>query len=199
MLGTTRSAGARPGWGFRVLLAVVAVMALLTAGWPLASLAFSDPQPLAPGQTIVIGAGAQYSARFTVGGGWQVRRSLTDPKQVYWLRRRTVGMSVALVPLITSSQAGRLWAGVRSLAQVSSPGSRLIGPRPSSIGPAGQVTTGVITRAGASEWVTIYLSPARKFAVEIFWAARRGRGPDAADRQAVARLLSSVVFPGGRR
>jgi hypothetical protein len=105
-----------------------------------------------------------------------------------------------VVPLISSSQAGRLWAGVRSLAQIRSPGARLIGPRPSRTGPGGQVTTGVLTRAGRSEWITIYLSPARKFAVEIFWAAARaGHAPDAADRQAVAGLIASVAFPASRR
>jgi hypothetical protein len=198
VLGDTQPAAARPAWGARALLAAVAVMAVLTAGWPLISLALSDTQSLPAGQTLVIGPSAPYSARFTVGGGWLVRKSLSDPKQDYWLRRGSVSVSVVLVPLISSSQAGRLWAGVRSLAQVSSPGTRLAGPRPARARAGGQVTTGVLTRAGGAEWVTIYLSPARKFAVEIFWAAARAGHPAAADRRAVAGLIASVGFPGRR-
>jgi hypothetical protein len=199
IIDNARPAPTRPGWGFRVVLAVVVVMVVLAAGWPLASLAFSDVQPLPAGRTLVIGPSAQYSARFTVGGGWQVRKSLTDPKQLYWLRRGSVSASVVWVPLLSRSQAGRLWAGVLSLAQVNSPGARLIGPRPGRAGRAGPVTTGVLTRAGRSEWVTIYLSPARKFAVEIYWAAvRPGHAPDAADKKAVAGLIASVAFGGSR-
>lgn len=113
-----------PVWRLRWLLLIVVIMAALTAGWPLANASISNAQPLAAGQTLIIGPKFKQSARITVGPGWSLLKSRSDPTQNYDLRHGSVDLSVHYVALQASPSAAQLWSGLRGIIRIASPGAR---------------------------------------------------------------------------
>jgi hypothetical protein len=118
---------------FRWLTAVIVVMTLLTVGWPLISFAVPNRRALAAGTMLPLGPGQAELARFTVGPGWSMMQSETDPRLDYALRRGNIDMTISFVHVIADAQTAELWAGLRQLIQVSNPGV--------SLGPPSAFTT----------------------------------------------------------
>lgn len=187
-LGTSRR--------LRGLLTVVAVMAALTAGWPLASLVISDRQPLAAGQALMIGPDTTQSARFAVGSGWSLRTSQSDPKQDYSLRHGKVDLSVTYVALTGRPPAARLWSGLRDIVRTSNLSARLGQPVPVTDAHGRTGITGPITENRRSGTATILLSPAGNFAIEVIVLAPRSAA--AASRGAARQVVHSIKFQASR-
>ncbi|MGI5168194.1 hypothetical protein ACQEU3_27985 [Spirillospora sp. CA-253888] len=180
----------RPG----VLVAVVAVMAALTGGWPLLNAALGeapDRQRLAAGETLVLGDGG-YSARFTVGRGWTVRKSASDSAQGYTLTRGAVELRVSRLIATGRPTLRQMWGGLRQVLRAGDPGAVLGRPRP-----AGDGLAGPAARDGMTGTLTVRFAPDRRTAVST--TALGGRGAAARDRAAAARVVDSLAFARGSR
>jgi hypothetical protein len=178
----------------RWLLAVVAIIALLTAGWPLLDSAVSDNLPLPRGSALRIGPGGRNSAVVRVGPGWSLRPAESNSARGYALRRGAASWSIAYVSLAERSQAPRLWDGLRALLRIRSPGLRLGSPGAitSRQGRAG--LTGPVTSRGTAGAATIFVAPSGTFAIEMIALAPRNSRGEAA-LAAVRMFVRSVVFP----
>jgi hypothetical protein len=183
-----------PFWRLRWLLAIVVIMAVLAAGWPLVNAGISGAQPLAAGRTLTIGPDAMHSARITVGPGWVLVTSQSNPLQDYLLRRNRTNLVVNYVTLTGSPGAAKLWSGLRRIVRISNASARL-----------GAATTmrnsrglkGLTGRQALSDGRTgiavIFPAPGGKFAIEITAVAKPGA--TAADLAAARRVAESVFFP----
>jgi hypothetical protein len=114
---------ASPRARLRWLLIVVAVMVLLTAGWPLLNGLVADRQKLLAGTSLRVGPSGPDSASVRVGPGWTLQPAETDPRQRYVLRRGAVAVSIDYLSLIgthrAAGQAAGVWGGLRRVFQVS--------------------------------------------------------------------------------
>lgn len=177
----------------RALIVVVAVMAALTVGWPLVSLAVSDNQPVVAGQPLIIGQGASHSAIFTPGSTWVVHNARTNLMQYWSMSDGPVDVSVVYVLLLNRSQVSRLWAGLQKTLQLSD-GSARLGSPAGVISAAGvRGTAGPVT---ANDWAgqaAVFPSPTANFAIEVVSVAPP---PDRAAAVAAAALVTrSLRFP----
>ena len=182
----------------RWLLAIMAVMALLTAGWPLLNSAVSDNLPLSRGAALRIGPGRPNSATVRVGPGWSLRPAESNSARGYSLRLGAASVTIAYVSLAERSQAKLLWDGLRAILRIRSPGLRLGSPRAitSRQGRAGR--TGTLTSRGAAGAATIFVAPSGTFAIEMIAIAPRN--PGGAVALAVIRIfMRSLVFPAAPR
>lgn len=182
----------RVGW----LVAVVGVMAALTGGWPLVSAAVSGGQPSGPGTALTIGPGGTESAQFDPGAGWLIRTANSDPEQGWSLDRGPVHVSVTYVSLLSPSQAGRLWPGLRSILRLSGSSVRLGQPVPvtSAPGLSGRADlTGPVAGPGLSGQAVIVPVPDRRFAIEVISVAPPGDAADA--RAAAGQITRELRFP----
>jgi hypothetical protein len=177
----------------RWLAVIIAVMAVLTAGWPLLNRVVSDHQRLAARSRLTIGPGRRNSAIVTVGPGWTLRPGETNPRMVYILARGPVKMSIAYATLVNNRQVGDLWAGLREVVQISHPGATLSAPAPvrTTHGYAGDI--GVVKAPGLEGTVSVFAGPSRQFAIEMVVEA-----PNASARLnllAAQHIIRSLVFP----
>lgn len=180
----------------RRLIVVVAVIVLLTAGWPLVSLAVSDDHPVAAGQPLTIGPDSAHSATFTPGRNWVVRSAETNSMLRWSLSDGPVNVSVIWVTLIGPSQVGRLWPGLQRILQVDDASARL-GEPASVTGAAGRGQAGPLTANGWAGQAAVFADPAADFAVEIISVAPvQDR---AAARAAAALATGSLRFPAAAR
>jgi FtsP/CotA-like multicopper oxidase with cupredoxin domain len=179
----------RVGW----LIAVVGVMAVLTAGWPLVSRAVSANQPSAAGQVLTIGPGGSDSAQFDPGPGWVINSAISDPLQAWRLARGPVNVTVLYVTLLNPSQAGRLWSGLGNILRLGDPSARLGRPVALAGAPAGAGQTGPVTENGHAGQVAVLPDAAADFAVEVVSAAPAG--DSAAARATTALVVRSLRFP----
>jgi len=182
----------------RWLATVVAVMALLTVGWPLLNSAVSDNLPLARLTALRIGPVGANSAVVKVGPGWSLRPAESSPARGYSLRRGAAAVSIAYVSLANRSQAPRLWDGLRAIVRLRNPGLRLGSPRAitSRQGRAG--LTGPLTSCRTAGAATIFVGPSGIFAIQmIVLAPRNPRG--AAALAAIRTFVRSLVFPAAPR
>jgi hypothetical protein len=182
----------------RWLLAVVSVMALLTAGWPLLNTAVSDKLPLTRGAALRIGPGGPNSATLRVGPGWSLRPAESNQARGYSLRRGAASLSIAYVTLAERSEAPLLWDGLRAILRIRSPGLRLGSPAAitSIQGRAG--LTGTLTSRGAAGAAAIFVGPAGTFAIEVIGLAPWSPG-GAAAIAAIRIVIRSLVFPAAPR
>ncbi len=180
----------------RGLVVVVAVMAALTAGWPLANLAVSDNQPLAAGKALMIGPNTAHSARFAVGSGWSLRSAQSNPKQNYSLRYGGADLSVTYVTLSGRPSAARLWSGLMDILRVGNSTARLGRPVPVTDARGRTGMTGPVTENGRSGTATILLAPAGNFAIEMIVLAPRSAA--AASRAAASQVVRSIRFAASR-
>jgi hypothetical protein len=176
----------------RWLVIVVAVMALLTAGWPLLDMAVSDGHPVAAGSRLTVGTEPGSSGVVTVGAGWAMLRAESNPMQGYLLQRNRVELSIERVALLGRSQLPRLWAGLRQILSLRHPDVRLT--RPVLItGAAGlrEITGGVAT-GNLIGTATIVPSRSGEFGIEMVLLAPRGTG--SAMRIAAIQIMRSLRF-----
>lgn len=171
--------------------AVAAVITLVTAGWPAASLAFADRQRLPAGTVLVIGPDPARSAHLTVGRGWALLKAESDQAQLESLRMGAVEMTVTYVSLLGRGQAGNLWPGLRRIIRAGHPGSRLGPPRPISTAEgAEEEDDGSLTGAGLAGQAEVLADPRRDFAIEVTLLAPQGA--DAAGMRAAARMVKTL-------
>jgi hypothetical protein len=189
-------AARRPGGHPGRLIAILVLIAALAVGWPLASGAVSGNKPLAAGTVLPLGPDSGHLARFTIGPGWVLNQSDSNPKMNYVLQNGSVRLDVVYVWLITRSEAGNLWSGLRRLLQAGNPAAQLSQPATSagSHGLRGQ--TGVLRQRGQVGQATIYLAPGKTFAIELI-----SLGPPGAlsSRLAARNVIGSLRFVKARR
>jgi hypothetical protein len=177
----------------RGLLIVIGIMAVLTLGWPLLNLAVANRRPIAPLTTLSVGPGRGDMARFTVGPGWSMQPSETDPRRDYALDRGPLDLSVSYVSLANGARGALLWSGLRQIVQISHPGIILGKPSPITTAQGHKGMTGTLTGAGLSGLATIVALPSRGFAIELIAVGPRHTSP--ANLQSTRLIMRSVVFP----
>jgi hypothetical protein len=184
------------GRRLRNLLIVVTVMAILTAGWPLLNLAVSNHQLLARGTTLTVGPNSGQSARITVGPGWSVRSSQSNPQSGYSLDHGAVNLAVTYVTLANRAQTPRLWAGLRLILEITDPGARLpLFARLTTIhGRTG--LTGRLTGKALAGSAMVFAAPSGAYAVEILMLGPRTASR--ASRAAARQVVMSLRFAAAR-
>lgn len=179
----------------RWLVAVVAVMVVLTAGWPLINSEVSNRHALPPGTRLTVGPGHGMSGQITVGPGWSLLSAGSDQLHVYSLRNRVVELDVDYVGLVNIAQMRQLWAGLRELLKVRYAGVYL-GPRSVTTSANGRIgMTRALSGAHRTGLVTVFVGPSRRFAVEMIMLVPRGA------RYALLvpglKIIRSMQFPAG--
>jgi hypothetical protein len=174
------------------LIAVVGVVAVLTAGWPLVSSAVSGNQPAAAGQVLTIGSGDSGSATFDLGPGWVIDSAVSDPLEGWKLKRGQVDVAVLWV-LLNPSQASRLWPGLENILRLGDTSARLGRPVAVAGSPAGAGLTGPVTENSQTGEAAVLPDAAADFAVEVVSLAPAG--DSAAARATTALVVRSLRFP----
>ena len=188
---------ASPRARLRWLLIVLAVMALLTAGWPLLNAAIADKQPLAAGASLRVGPGGRNSADVRIGADWTLRPAQSDPRQGYLLRRGAVTVSIGYVSLAGDEHAAGIWSGLRRVFRVTNPGVR---PGTPSVVTTRQGLPGqsaIATGAGAYGIVTDFVGPSGTYAIRIVVLAPRHAKSLTAATSLL--LVRSLRFPAASR
>lgn len=177
---------------WRPLLAVLAVIALLTGGWTLASRPLPDTAPVAAGTELSLGPEGAAAVTVT-GDGWQQSKAATIPDQTYVLRRNGVELSVLHVDLPSQATEDELWSGFRQVARTS--GGRLGDPIAATTEDGHSGQSGPIRRHGRTGTAYAFLAPGGDFAIEATVLA--GPPADAADVSAAEQVVQSLTFPDG--
>jgi hypothetical protein len=151
----------------RWLTVVILVMAALTIGWPLINMAVPNRRALASGTVLSLGPGQGDLARFTVGPGWSMVPSQTDPRLAYLLRRGHVELAISYVALLDRAQTAYLWTGLRQVIEVSNPGLRLGRPFAYKTAQGRRAARGVIIGPNDIGTATVVRNPSGAFAVEM--------------------------------
>jgi hypothetical protein len=180
----------------RWLAVVVAIMAVLTAGWPLLNMAVSDGQPLAAGSQLTVGPGPGSSGIVTVGAGWSLLQAESDSMRTYLIRRGRLVLSIMHVGLVNGEQVPQLWEGLRQTLSLSDPRVRLSRPVFMTRDHGLTVITGLVSSPRLIGSATIYPGPSRQFAIEMVVVAPRGTS--AALRAAAAGVITSLRFTMSR-
>jgi hypothetical protein len=181
----------------RWLTAVLIVMAVLTVGWPLVNLAVSDRRALAAGTMLRLGPDKTDMAEFTVGPGWSMVPSETDPQLGYSLRRGPVDMSVSYVAVINGAQPAELWAGLGKIIRLNDPGVRLGRPSAYMTAQGRPGEEGTLASPQDTGMATVVRSPSGVFAVAMILI-----GPRHAARvnlAAARRIMHSLQIPAPRQ
>ncbi len=181
----------------RWLGVVVAVMTLLTGGWQLLNSTVSDNLALARAATFRIGPSGPNSAIVTVGRGWSMRTTESNPALGYYsLRRGAAAVSIAYVNLAGRAQAAGLWGGLRAILRVRSPGLNLGSPALITSRQGRTGMSGALTSASNVGAATIFVGPSRTFAIQLVVLAPRTARGEAALATA-ERFVRSLIFPAG--
>ncbi len=181
----------------RWLVIVVAVMALLTAGWPLLNVAVANRHRLATGSRLSVGTSPSNSAMFTVGAGWSLLSEQSNPTQGYLLQHGRVELSITRVVLVGRNQVPGMWAGLREILSVRHPGVRLTKPVLITFAGGLRAITAGISGPRLIGTATIVPGPSREFAIEMVVLAPRGTG--AAMRFVAFQVVSSLRFTAVHR
>jgi hypothetical protein len=185
--------GASPRARLRWLLIVVAVMVLLTAGWPLLNALVADKQQLAAGVSLRVGPSGPNSASLRVGPGWTLRPAESDPRQCYLLRRGAVTVSISYASLVGAGHAAGIWSGLRRVFQIRHPGIRLGKPAAVTSGQGRPGLRATATGAHINGDVTGFVGPSGTYAIEIVVLAPRYARPVAAAASLL--LIRWLRFP----
>jgi hypothetical protein len=181
----------------RWLVIVVAIMALLTAGWPLLNMAVANRRPLAAGSRLTVGPAPGNSAVVTVGAGWYVLPAQSNPTQGYVLHEGNLDLSITHVSMVNHGQAPLMWRGLRRILSVSHPGARLSRPVHITFGHGLRAITGVVVGSHFIGTATIFPGPSRQFAIEMIVFAPLKTSP--ALRAAAVSVIRSLVFTAESR
>lgn len=177
----------------RWLVIVVAVMAALTAGWPLLNTAVANRHPLAAGSRLTVGTRPS-SGVVTVGAGWSLLSEQSNPTQGYLLQRGNLQLSIRHVGLLNRAQLPQMWRGLRLILSVSNPGIRLSKPAFITTRRGLHAVTVVVTSRRQIGTATIVRGPSGNFGIEMLALAPRGTSP--ALHAAAARVMVSLMFRG---
>jgi hypothetical protein len=189
--GTALLGSARLRW----LAIIIAVMAVLTAGWPLLNRAVSDHRRLAPNTRLAIGPSHKNGAIVTLGPGWTMRAGETNPRLVYTLQRGPLILSITYATLINNRQIDDLWAGLREVVQVGHPGATLSVPVSVRTihGSAGDI--GLVKAPDLVGTASVFAGPSRRYAIEMIVAEPKGAAR--LNLVAAQRIMRSLIFPSG--
>jgi hypothetical protein len=146
---------------------VLAVVAVLTAGWPLVSMAVADHRPLAAGTTVTVGPSAAESGRVTVGPGWSVQSADSNPQQVYSFARGGLRLSVRYVSLAGIGKHARLLPGMRQLLRIGDPGVTAGRPRALTTADGSRGLMAMLSGPDRTGRAAVVVSPTRAFAIEM--------------------------------
>jgi hypothetical protein len=185
-------AAAAPRLRLRWLAAVVAIMAMLTAGWPLLDSTVANRQPLAAGAKVTVGSGPRTSGTVTVGPGWYVQSAQSNPLHQYVLSQDGVVLVIRPVSLVGSRQVTFVWLGMRQILSVTNPGTELSEPVITRTDHGMRALTGRISGLGLIGMVTIVLSPSKAFAIGMVILATRGTSRELLE--SAHRTVLSLVF-----
>jgi hypothetical protein len=180
----------------RWLVIVIAIMAVLTAGWPLINLAVSNNRRVSPNTKLTVGPSHKNSAQVTVGPGWLMQSSQSNPHMAYSLRRGGVTLSIVYVDLLSRSDVGGLWRGMDQILRISQPGTRLSAPLSITSANGFKGDAGSVTSRRIKGTAAVFANRPRQYAVEIVVIAPR-RTPRA-NLVAAQRIVRSVLFPAAR-
>ncbi|MGH3303097.1 MAG: hypothetical protein ACRDOK_15730 [Streptosporangiaceae bacterium] len=188
-----------PGAGLRLrwLLAVLAVIVVLTAGWPLVGSTVAGHRPLAAGTTITVGPTAASSGRVTVGPGWSVMTASTNPHWYYSIARGPLRMSVRYVSLARAGEPGALWRGLRQILRIGNPGVTPGRPRQLTTADGSRGLIAALSGPGRTGQAAVVAAPARPFAIEMIMTgpSRTAR----AVRAAGMPIIRSLRLPAAAR
>jgi hypothetical protein len=182
---TVRATKLRLRW----LVIVVAVMAVLTAGWPLLNMTVANRHPLAAGRLTV---GTRPSTGVvTVGPGWSLLSAQSNPAQGYLIQRGNLQLSITHVGLLNREQLPEMWRGLMRILSVSNPGIRF--SKPAFITRHGvRAITSVVTDKRQIGTATIVRGPSGTFGIEML--ALAPRGTSGALHAAAARVMASLTL-----
>jgi hypothetical protein len=158
----------------RWLAIVVALMALLTAGWPLLNSAVANRQRLASGATITVGSGPASSGTVTVGSGWYARPEQSNPIQEYVLTKGAVVLDIRHVSLVNRQHVAGIWGGMREVLSVTHPGFTLRAPVTVWTARRMMAITGAVFGPHMAGTATVVPGPSREFAIAMLVLAPRG-------------------------
>lgn len=176
----------------RWLTVVLVVMAALTIGWPLINIAVSNRRMLAAGTMLHLGSGEAELAHFTVGRGWSLVPSETNPRLDYSLRLGRVDLTISYVAVIDNAPNAELWAGLGQVIRISNPGVNL---GPPSVYKTAQGLTGdegKLTSSRQTGTATIVRSASGTWAVEMILLGPRHSNP--AKLLAAHRVMRSLMM-----
>jgi hypothetical protein len=182
---------------FRWLVIVVAIMAVLTAGWPLINLAVSDNRRITANTRLMVGPSHRDSAQVTVGPGWLMQSAQSNPHMAYSLRRGPVTVSIAYVYLLSRGEARDLYSGMREVIQISHPGATMSAPRQITSARGFKGSAGVVTSSRMAGTAAVFAYPSREFAIEMVVLAPRRTA--LANLIAAQRIVHSLIFPAAPR
>jgi hypothetical protein len=175
----------------RWLVIVVAVMAVLTAGWPLLDMAVANRHPLAAGSRLTVGPSSS-SGVVTVGPGWSQLSAQSNPTQGYLLQRGRLDLSITHVGLVNREQLPQMWRGLLRILSVSNPGIRLSKPALITTSHGVHAITGVVTGPRLIGTATIVRSPSGNFGIDM--VALAPHRTSRALRAAAVRVMVSLMF-----
>jgi hypothetical protein len=181
----------------RGLLIVVAVMVLLTAGWPLLNALVADKQVVAAGTALQIGPGGLNSASVRVGPQWSLRPAESNPREGYVLSRGAVAVSIEYVTLEHAEREAVIWGGLRQVLRVSHPGVSLGPPKAVTSSQGREGRTAMLTSTRSIGAVAVFVAPSGTYAIQMIVLAPRGVSPIAAG--ATRQFLRTLRFPAEPR
>jgi hypothetical protein len=189
---TASSDAARVPW--RAVLAVLAVIAVLTGGWPLLNSVLADGQPLPDRTALVLGPSDHAAIVVPSGGGWVLSKSSSNPQQNYLLHRGGIELSVDYVSLSSTADAAKVWPGITQLVRLGHGHLGTGEPSASIHGNPGETAT---LRDGARTGsVTSYIAPDRSYAVR--YTVLGSPAASAADRSAAEQTVRAAYFQPDR-
>lgn len=199
MHGSGGAAGAalRGSARLRWLAVIIAVMAVLTAGWPLLNHVVSDRQRLAARTRLTLGPSRKNSAVVTIGPGWVMQPGESNPRLAYVLKRGQVQIAIAYATLINNRQVDDLWAGLRDVVQVSHPGATLSAPRLIRTMHGSSGDFGIVRGPDLVGTASAFAGPSRRFAIEMIVETPRRSAQ--LNLLAAQRIMLSLLFPPARR
>jgi hypothetical protein len=181
----------------RWLTVVILVMAVLTVGWPVINVAVPNRRTLTSGTILSLGPGQADLVRLTVGPGWSIVPSQTDPRFDYVLRRGPVELAISYVALIDRAHIAYLWTGLRQVIEVSNPGIRLGRPSPYKTAQGRRGAQGALASPADIGTATVVRNPSGTFAVEMVLVSPRRAGR--ANLIAAQQLMHSIHMAAGPR
>jgi hypothetical protein len=180
----------------RWLTVIIFVMAVLTVGWPLINIAVPNRRTLTSGTILTLGPSQADLARLTVGPGWSMVPSQTDPRLDYVLRRGHVELAISYVALIDRAQTAHLWTGLRQVMEVSNPGVRLGRPSAFKTAQGRRGAQGALASSTDIGTAAVVGNPSGTFAVEmVLVSPRRASRANLAAARELMRSLRMVVPP----
>jgi len=172
--------------------AILVVIALITAGWPVINSWISDRQDLPDGTVLRIGSGTERATVRLSGSGWQVSKSQSDPLRSYDLRHGAVQLTIDYASLLSAKDARNVWAGATRLVEVSGGRVGTVEKTHTRRDVPGQTAT--LVQQGDLGRLTTYVAPDKMYALQFVEL-----GPtDApvADRAAAQAVVRDVTFGG---